>query len=87
MTGFVEKPEGEGGWINGGFFVFSPAIGELIDSDSTVLETEVLSKLAAQGELGAYRHDGFWQSMDTVRDRNLLESMWVGGDPKWRTWA
>lgn len=86
VTEFAEKPEGGGGWINGGFFVFSPAIGELIDSDNTVLETDVLPKLALQNELGVYRHDGFWQSMDTIRDRNLLEDMWKSGNPKWRTW-
>ncbi|MDB5642137.1 MAG: rfbF [Hyphomicrobiales bacterium] len=83
---FQEKPQDEGGWINGGFFLLSPAIFDRIEGDDTVLEREPLEKLAAQGELRAYRHRGFWQPMDTLRDKNVLEDLWSSGAPPWRMW-
>ena len=86
VSRFVEKPPGDGGYINGGFFVLDPGCIDLIAGDSTSWETEPLVKLAADGELRAYRHDGFWQPMDTVRDRNQLEHLWSSGNPPWRVW-
>ena len=83
---FVEKPAGDGGWINGGFFVFSPKVIEYIDNDLVSLENEVMPALAADGELMAFRHPGYWQAMDTLRDRNLLEAEWASGAPAWKTW-
>ena len=86
VTGFVEKPRGDGGLINGGFFVLSPKVIELIPGDQTSWELEPLSRLAAMGELMAFEHNGFWQAMDTLRDKNLLESLWVDGSAPWKTW-
>lgn len=83
---FVEKPSGDGGHINGGFFVLSPRVLDLIDSDETTWEREPLSWLAAHDELTAYRHDGFWQPMDTVRDRTTLERLWALPNPPWKVW-
>jgi glucose-1-phosphate cytidylyltransferase len=83
---FMEKPRGEGGLINGGFFVLSPAVLDLLDDDSTVWEQGPLNKLAAQGELMAYEHDGFWQPMDTLRDKVLLEELWSSGKAPWKQW-
>lgn len=82
---FVEKPANEGGYINGGFFVLSPAVLGLIEDDNTVFEKGPLETLAAKGELMAFRHDGFWQPMDTLRDKLHLEELWAGRAP-WRTW-
>lgn len=87
VTGFQEKPVGDGGWINGGFFVLSPKVGEWIEGDATVWEAEPLERLAAAGELGVHRHAGFWQPMDTLRDKRLLEDLWASGAPPWKTWA
>ncbi|HEX9213491.1 MAG TPA: glucose-1-phosphate cytidylyltransferase [Bradyrhizobium sp.] len=87
VKGFTEKPLGDGGWINGGFFVLSPRIAELIVGDSTTWEREPLEQLAASGELRVFRHEGFWQSMDTLRERNLLEGLWKGNNPPWRLWT
>jgi len=87
VKGFTEKPLGDGGWINGGFFVLSPRIAELIVGDSTTWEREPLEQLAASGELRVFRHEGFWQSMDTLRERNLLEGLWKGNNPPWRSWT
>jgi glucose-1-phosphate cytidylyltransferase len=87
VTGFQEKPRGDGGWINGGFFVCSPKVGEYIEGDDTVWEREPMERLAAEGELGAYFHEGFWQPMDTLRDRNQLEKLWATGKAPWRTWS
>jgi glucose-1-phosphate cytidylyltransferase len=84
---FTEKPQAGEGWINGGFLVFEPRIFEFLRGDGTSLEVEVLERLAAEGELRAFRHDGFWQCMDTVRDRNLLESLWRSGNPPWKVWS
>ena len=83
---FSEKPQLEEGWINGAFFVLEPAIFDYIDGDDTQWEHAPLETLAAEGELMAYRHDGFWQCMDTVRDKKLLESLWESGNPPWRIW-
>ena len=84
ITRFEEKPPGDGSWVNGGFFVLSPAVLEEIDGDHTVWENEPLQRLAAKGELSAYRHPGFWQPMDTLRDRQLLEELWAAGKAPWR---
>jgi glucose-1-phosphate cytidylyltransferase len=86
VSRFVEKPEGDGGWINGGFFVLEASIFELIAGDETIWEKEPLQKLASTGELSAYRHRGFWQPMDTLRDRNLLEELWISGRAPWKCW-
>jgi glucose-1-phosphate cytidylyltransferase len=86
VHGFREKPLGDGGWVNGGFFVLSPEVGRYIEGDETLWEREPLERLAADGELAAYRHAGFWYAMDTLRDRNHLEELWESGDPPWRTW-
>jgi glucose-1-phosphate cytidylyltransferase len=84
---FQEKPAGDGGWINGGFFVLNPRVIDRIESDATVWEQSPLQSLAADGELGAYRHEGFWQSMDTLREKQLLESLWASGRAPWKVWA
>ncbi len=86
VLGFQEKPQGDGGWINGGFFVLSPKVGKYIDGDQTVWEREPLERLARDGELSVYFHDGFWQPMDTLRDRNHLEELWAGGRAPWKCW-
>ncbi|MEO8131065.1 MAG: glucose-1-phosphate cytidylyltransferase, partial [Bryobacteraceae bacterium] len=86
VTGFLEKPLGEGGWINGGFFVLEPEVLQYLDGDDTVWEREPLSRLASCGELAAYRHEGFWQPMDTLREKHYLESLWVGGNAPWKRW-
>ena len=83
---FVEKPRGDGGWINGGFFVLSPRCLDHIASDATAWEREPLASLAESGELMAYEHQGFWQAMDTLRDKNHLEAVWQGGSAPWKTW-
>ncbi len=87
VRSFKEKPQMGHGWINGGFFVIEPAFLDLITDDDTVLEKEPLERVAAMGELMAYRHEGFWQCMDTVRDRNVLEELWAKGDAPWKVWA
>ncbi|MEM6513119.1 MAG: glucose-1-phosphate cytidylyltransferase [Pseudomonadota bacterium] len=86
VSEFVEKPVGDGGLINGGFFVLSPAVFELIEDDSTVWEQYPLKKLSEDGNLMAYEHDGFWQPMDTLRDKHYLESLWEQGDAPWKVW-
>ncbi|MHB1620720.1 MAG: glucose-1-phosphate cytidylyltransferase [Sulfuricella sp.] len=86
VRGFIEKPQGDGGWINGGFFVLSPSCIDLINDDSSSWEGEPLSKLATQGELMAYEHSGFWQPMDTLRDKNHLEELWQSGNAPWKVW-
>jgi glucose-1-phosphate cytidylyltransferase len=80
---FLEKPQGHAGWINGGFFVFEPGILEYIDGPSMSLEREPLERLARAGELMAFKHDGFWQPMDTLREKMLLEELWASGTPPW----
>jgi glucose-1-phosphate cytidylyltransferase len=83
---FEEKPAGDGGWINGGFFVLDPKVLDRVEADSTTWEAEPLAGLARDGQLGAYAHEGFWQPMDTLRDRTQLEALWAGGNPPWKTW-
>jgi glucose-1-phosphate cytidylyltransferase len=82
---FHEKPAGDGAWINGGFFILEPSVFSYIADDRTSWETQPLQKLARDGELRAFRHTGFWQAMDTLRDKNQLEEMWQAGAP-WKTW-
>ena len=79
VTGFQEKPIGDGGWINGGFFVLSPKVGDYIDGDASVWEREPMERLAADDQLSVYFHHGFWQPMDTLRDKRYLEELWGGG--------
>jgi glucose-1-phosphate cytidylyltransferase len=81
---FSEKPQTGEGWINGGFFVFEPKVFDYLDSDDTILEREPLERLAEDGELMAFRHEGFWQPMDTLREKELLESLWATGQAPWR---
>ncbi len=83
---FQEKPEGDGAWINGGFFVLEPSVIELIADDSTVWERKPLEELAAREQLGIHKHRGFWQPMDTLRDKTLLEELWAGGRAPWKVW-
>jgi glucose-1-phosphate cytidylyltransferase len=83
---FREKPQGEGGFINGGFFVLSPKVARYLNGDATIWEQEPLQELAADGELYAYRHEGFFQPMDTLRDRTYLEELWHSKAAPWRTW-
>lgn len=86
VSGFQEKPLGDGGWINGGFFVLSTKVLDYIDSDSTVWENEPLQNLASDGQLSAYMHPGFWQPMDTLRDKTHLEHLWQTGQAPWKVW-
>ena len=86
VTGFVEKPRGDGGVINGGFFVLSPKVLDLINADETIWETDTLIDLARIGELVAFDHNGFWQPMDTLREKNLLEDLWLTGNAPWKNW-
>jgi len=86
VSQFQEKPQGDGSWINGGFMVFSPKVFDYIAGDDTILEQETLQKLAAEGKLAAYRHGGFWQAMDTLRDKRQLEELWTGGSAPWKLW-
>jgi glucose-1-phosphate cytidylyltransferase len=87
ITGFKEKPTDEGGWVNAGFFVLSPKIAESIEGDETIWERGPLERLAASGQLGVHLHRGFWQPMDTLRDKMLLESLWASGTPPWKVWT
>ena len=86
VRGFVEKPQGDGGWINGGFFVLSSSCLDLLTDDACIWEAEPLKALATQGELMAYEHNGFWQAMDTLRDKNHLEELWQSGKAPWKVW-
>lgn len=86
VTRFVEKPRGDGGLINGGFFVLSPAVLDYIDADDTTWEGPPLARLAADGEMMAFEHSGFWQPMDTLREKNLLEELWSSGKAPWKCW-
>jgi len=88
VTSFLEKPKGDGSWINGGFFVCEPNIFEYIrGGDGTVFETEPMEELAESGELFTYQHKGFWKCMDTLRDKNELREMWESGNPPWKLWS
>jgi len=86
ITGFQEKPDGEGGWVNGGFFVLSPNVLDYIQDDSTIWEKEPLERLANEGHLSAYLHDDFWLPMDTARDKIQLEALWDSGQAPWKIW-
>ncbi|MEI8083972.1 MAG: sugar phosphate nucleotidyltransferase, partial [Actinomycetes bacterium] len=83
---FTEKPPGDGGMINGGFFILSPAVLDYIDGDQTGWENEPVSRLAAEGQMMAYEHTGFWQPMDTLREKVLLEELWNSGTAPWKVW-
>ena len=85
VLGFKEKPPADHQWINGGFFVLNPSVIDLIDGDATTWEREPMERLAASGELRAFRHEGFWQPMDTLRERRMLEDLWASGKAPWRT--
>jgi glucose-1-phosphate cytidylyltransferase len=87
VSSFQEKPAGDGAWINGGFFVLDPSVLDLIEGDQTSWESTPLAQLAAQGELQAYQHEGFWQAMDTLRDKTILEDLWAKGKSPWKVWA
>lgn len=86
VTGFIEKPSGGGGLINGGFFVLSPKCIDLIDDDATPWESAPMTELADMGQLMMFEHKGFWQPMDTLREKNMLESQWASGKAKWKIW-
>ncbi len=86
ISAFEEKPKGDGGWINGGFFVLSPKVIDFIEGDATVWERAPMEQLAKRSQLGAYFHKGFWQPMDTLRDKNHLEELWSSGAAPWKTW-
>ncbi|WP_461168440.1 glycosyltransferase family protein, partial [Uliginosibacterium sediminicola] len=86
IRSFKEKPKGDGSLINGGFFVLTPAVFDLIKGDATIWEREPLETLAAEGQLAAYQHTGFWQPMDTLRDRTYLEEQWASGNAPWKQW-
>jgi glucose-1-phosphate cytidylyltransferase len=87
VASFTEKPKGDGGRINGGFFVLSPRVLDLVAGDHTVWEREPLEKLAVSNQLGAFAHDGFWQPMDTLRDKVLLNELWASGKAPWKVWS
>jgi glucose-1-phosphate cytidylyltransferase len=84
---FKEKPRGDGHWVNGGFFVLSPKVGEYINDDSTVWEYEPMQKLANSGQVSAFHHEGYWQPMDTIRDKQILEELWATGKAPWKVWS
>ena len=86
VTAFIEKPRGDGGMINGGFFILSPRCLDLIDGDDVSWEGSPLVRLAAMGQIMAFDHRGFWQPMDTMRDKNYLEDLWASGNAPWKTW-
>lgn len=86
VEGFIEKPQGDGSWINGGFFVLSPQVLDRIEGDNTTWEQEPLEGLARDGQLSAFRHEGFWQPMDTLRDKRFLDNLWLDGLAKWKRW-
>ncbi|MEW5729776.1 MAG: glucose-1-phosphate cytidylyltransferase [Pseudomonadota bacterium] len=86
ITSFMEKQHAEGGFINGGFFVLEPSVLDLVEGDATVWESGPLEKLAGSGQLAAFRHTGFWQPMDTLREKTMLEELWAGGKAPWKVW-
>jgi len=86
ITSFQEKPQGDGGWINGGFFVCHPSVTERIAGDATLWEREPMEALAREGQMSAFHHHGFWQPMDTLRDKQLLEDLWAKGTAPWKVW-
>lgn len=86
VASFQEKPQGDGAWINGGFFVLEPSVFDYIEGDDTIWERQPLETLASEGQLAAYEHKGFWQPMDTLRDKQLLERLWDEKKAPWKTW-
>lgn len=86
VVSFQEKPQGDGGWINGGFFVLSPEVIDYIEGDHSIWEREPMEKLAQEGQMAAYLHHGFWQPMDTLRDKAHLEELWASGKAPWKVW-
>jgi len=86
VTSFIEKPAGDGAWINGGFFVMQPQFFDYLEDNNTSLELDLLQKLAEKGQLAAYKHRKFWQPMDTLRDKNRLEELWNSGNAPWKVW-
>ncbi|MGZ6005386.1 MAG: glucose-1-phosphate cytidylyltransferase [Candidatus Saccharimonadales bacterium] len=86
VVSFQEKPQGDGGWVNGGFFVLSPEVLDYIKDDHTIWEREPVEQLAKMGQMEAYFHSGFWQPMDTLRDKNYLEELWANGNAPWKKW-
>ncbi|MDH5325771.1 MAG: glucose-1-phosphate cytidylyltransferase [Gammaproteobacteria bacterium] len=86
VVNFQEKPQGDGAWINGGFFILSPRVFDYIDEDNTVWEQSPMQRLAHDGQLSAYEHNGFWQPMDTLRDKHYLERLWRSGKAPWKVW-
>ena len=86
VRGFIEKPRGEGGWVNGGFFVLSPRVIDYIESDDVSWEQGPMTQLAKEDQLRAFEHTGFWQPMDTLREKNLLEDLWASGKAPWKQW-
>lgn len=86
VINFKEKPEGDNAWINGGFFILNPSVIKRISSDRTIWEADILPQLSAEGELSAFKHHGFWQPMDTLRDKNKLDELWLNGTAPWKKW-
>ena len=86
VTSFREEPSAEGAWINGGFFVLEPSVLDYIEGDSTHFEIKPMQQLASENQLTSFRHKGFWQAMDTLREKNMLEDMWKSGDAPWKVW-
>jgi glucose-1-phosphate cytidylyltransferase len=86
VTSFMEKPKGDGSWINGGFFVCEPQVIDYIENDATVWEQQPMEHLAADGQMNAFKHEGFWKPMDTLRDKNELEHDWLNNKAKWKVW-
>ncbi len=86
MNAFQEKPKGEGGWINGGFFILSPSVINEITDESMAFEGDPIEKLTANGQVQAFFHHGFWQPMDTLRDKHRLEELWATGRAPWKMW-
>ncbi|MCK5666136.1 MAG: glucose-1-phosphate cytidylyltransferase, partial [Thiotrichaceae bacterium] len=86
VTGFKEKPQGDGAWINGGFFVLSPKVFDFIEGDDTIWERQPLESLAKKGQMSAFLHDGFWYAMDTLREKINLENLWQSGKAPWKVW-
>lgn len=86
MSAFIEKPEGQGGWINGGFFVLEPTVLDYLENSQTIWERDPLERLAAEGNLSVYRHKGFFQPMDTQRDHRILNELWDADRAPWKLW-
>ena len=86
IESFQEKPKGDGSWVNAGYFVFQPKVFDYLSGDGTILEKEPMENLARDAQLVAYKHHGFWQPMDTMRDKNLLDNLWKSGSAAWKIW-